>query len=122
MEERLKASESELVVWVGANRKAEKKDTSYQRGYCDSVFTTNVLHVDGICSNERPWDANDGCNGVIAIDNVVRRRWLVFASVLQILWEEGIEKRVSHSNCCPAKPDQACCGSMSAAVRGSKSA
>ncbi len=121
LEERFKAGESELVVGVGADREAEKKDTGYQRGYCDGVFPANILHVDGICSNERPWDANDRCNGVIAINNVVRCRWLVFASVLEILWEEGIEKRVSHSNRCPAKPDQACCDSMSAAIRGSKS-
>ena len=121
LEERLKAAESELVIGVRADREAEKKDTGYQRGYCDGVFPANVLHVDGICSNERPWDANDRCNGVVAINNVVRRRWLIFASILEILWEEGIEKRVAHSNRCPAKPDQACCGLMSAAGQGSKS-
>lgn len=121
MEERLEAGEYELVIGVGADREAEKKYTGYQRGYCDGVFPANVLYVDGIRSNERPGDANDRCNGVVAINNVVRRRWLILASVLEVLWEEGIEKRVSHSNCCPAKPDQACCGSVLAAVRGSKS-
>ena len=118
MEERLKAGKNELIVGVGADREAEKKDTSYQRGHCDGVFPANVFQVDGIGSNERAGDANDRCNGVVAIDDVVRRRWLIFASVLKVLWEESIEKRVSHSNRCPAKPDQACFDSMLAAVRG----
>ena len=110
LEKRFKATKYKLKIRIAANGEAKEKDSRYQGGDCNGVLATDVFDVDCVGSNERPGDTDDRCDNVVTVYDAVRRMFVVrLPSVLIKLWEEGIEKRVAHSNRCPAEPNETCC-------------
>ena len=107
-----KTTEGKLVVGITANCEAKQENSGYQCGDCNGVFAANIFNVDRVGGNEGTWDAHDRGDTVVSVHNTIWRRCCIrFPCVLEILWKKGIEKRVPHSNRCPAKPDEACCNS-----------
>lgn len=110
LEKGFKTAEGKLVIRIITDCEAKQEDSGDQRGDRNGVLAADIFDVDRVGRNYRPWDTNDRGDSVVAVYNAVRRRCCIrFPSVLEILWEKGIEKRVSHSNRCPANPDEACC-------------
>ena len=117
LEKRFKATKYKLKIRIATDGEAKEEDSGYQCGDCNGVLATNVFDVNCVGSNERPGDTNDRCDSVVAVHDAVRRMFVVrLPSVLIKLWEEGIEKRVAHSNRCPAEPNETCYNSTLAKV------
>lgn len=103
-------AEGKLVVGIATDCEAKQEYSSYQCGDCNGILAADIFDIDRVGSNERSWDTNDRGDSVVTVYNAVWRRCSIrFPNVLEILWEKGIEKRVTHAYCCPAKPDEACC-------------
>ena len=112
LEKRFKATKYKLKIRIATDGEAKEENSGYQCGDCNGVLATDVFDVDCVGSNERSGDTDDRCNSVVAVHDTVRRMFVVrLPSVLIKLWEEGIEKRVAHSNRCPAEPNETCCNS-----------
>ena len=110
LEKRFKATKDKLEIRIATDGEAEEENPSYQCGDCNGVLATDVLDVNCVGSNERPRDTDDRCDSVVAVHDAIRRMFVVrLPSVLIKLWEEGIEKRVAHSNRRPAEPNETCC-------------
>lgn len=115
LEKRFETPKDKLVIGVTADGKAKQENSGYQRGNRNGVLAADIFDVNRVSSNEGSWDAHDRGDSIVAIYYAVRRRVCIrFPNVLVKLGEKGIEKRVPHSNCCPAKPDEACCDFTSA--------
>ena len=88
------ASENELVVGVRAFCEAEQQNAGDECGGCDGVFASNVFDIDSVGGDDGTGYTDDGRDGVVTIDDAVGCRSGVFACVLEILGEEGVEERV----------------------------
>lgn len=109
LEKRFKTTKCKLKIRIATDGEAKEENSGYQCGDCNGVLATNVFDVNCVGSNERPGDTDDRCDSVVAVHDAVRRVFVVrLPSVLIKLWEEGIEKRVAHSNRCPAEPNKTC--------------
>lgn len=71
-----------LVVRLGRDGEEEQDDSREQGCNGDGAFAANVFDIHSITGEDRAWYTDDGGDGVIAVNDVGRSGWDVFAGVL----------------------------------------
>ncbi|KFY69558.1 hypothetical protein V496_00139 [Pseudogymnoascus sp. VKM F-4515 (FW-2607)] len=106
LEEGLDAGEDELEIRVCANGEEEQKHARDEGGDGHRALAADILDVDGVAGDDGTGHTADGDDGVVAVHNVCWRRRGIGVDAREILGEEGVEQRVTHSNRGPAEPQK----------------
>lgn len=108
LEEGFDGRESELVGGVGGDGEEEEEDAREGGRDGHGAFAAHVRDVDGVAGDERAGDADDGCDGVVAVGCVAADCSAGCGFTLgEVLGEEGVEEWVAHSDGEPAEPEEA---------------
>ena len=111
LEEGLEGGAEELDVGVGGGGEAEQKHAGDHGGDDHCALAADVFDVDGEAGQDGARDADNGGDGVVAVDDV-GGLFGAAAGLFEVLGQEGVEERVAHSDGGPAEPEEHGCGGV----------
>ena len=112
LEEGLQRAKGQLETRIRADREAKHQYPRDDGGNRNGAFAAEVLDVDGVVGHEGARDADNGGDGVVAVDDAGGGFGFA-AGVGEVLREEGVEEGVAHADGGPAEPDEYGCVQVS---------